>query len=99
MSEYSAPPAAPPAAPSGATNTLAIIALIAAFVLPPAGIVVGHIALGQIKRTGEAGHGLALWGTILGYLFTIAYVMFFVVLPIVLLLFAGTIATIPGGTY
>lgn len=59
------------AAPQGPkTNTLAIIALIAAFVFPLAGIICGHIALGQIKRTGEGGHGLALWGTILGYVFS-----------------------------
>ncbi len=31
-----------------------------------AGIICGHIALGQIRRTGEAGHGLALAGTVLG---------------------------------
>lgn len=59
------------AAPLGPrTNTLAIIALIAAFVFAPAGIICGHIALSQIKRTGEGGQGLALWGTILGYVFT-----------------------------
>ena len=52
------------------TNTLAIVALILGFVVPIAGIICGHIALGQIKRTGENGHGLALAGTILGYVFT-----------------------------
>jgi peptidyl-prolyl cis-trans isomerase B (cyclophilin B) len=69
------------------TNTLAIIALILGFVLPLGGIICGHIALGQIKRTGENGHGLALAGTIIGYvltglglLLTIIYVIFFVAL-------------------
>ena len=82
-------PAAPyaPAASGSSTNVLAIIALIGAFVFPLAGIICGHIALNQIKRTGEGGKQLALWGTILGYVFTafwlifvLIYVVFFVVL-------------------
>ena len=92
-----APPAEPtypaygqPAAPgyyAPPTNTLAIIALILAFLVPIGGIICGHIALGQIKRTGEGGHGLAKAGLILGYVFTgltvlfiIAYILFFVVM-------------------
>lgn len=74
----------PAAAP---TNTLAIVALILGFVLPLGGIICGHIALSQIKRTGENGRGLALAGTVLGYVFvglgvlaTIAYVIFIVAL-------------------
>lgn len=69
------------------TNTLAIVALILGFVVPLGGIICGHIALGQIRRTGEDGHGLALAGTILGYVFTgltvlvvIAYIIFIVVI-------------------
>ncbi|CAN5361398.1 hypothetical protein BH09ACT4_BH09ACT4_14440 [soil metagenome] len=67
------------------TNTLAIVALVLGFTVPIGAIVCGHIALNQIKVSGEAGHGLALAGTILGYAFTfmaivlsIAYVLFFV---------------------
>ena len=52
------------------TNTMAILALVFGFVFAPVGIVLGHLALGQIKRTGESGHGLALAGLILGYVFT-----------------------------
>jgi hypothetical protein len=52
------------------TNTLAIVALILGFVVPLGGIIAGHIALGQIKRTGESGHGMALAGTIIGYVLT-----------------------------
>ncbi|HEX4058756.1 MAG TPA: DUF4190 domain-containing protein [Galbitalea sp.] len=56
-----------------ATNTLAIIALIAscAGLLVPladiAGVVMGFIALNQIKRTGENGHGMALAAVIVGF--------------------------------
>ena len=52
------------------TNALAIVSLVSSwrFVRAArAGIITGHLALGQIKRTGEAGRGLALAGTIIGY--------------------------------
>jgi hypothetical protein len=71
--QYSPPPSTPYTSgysgQQNQTNVLAIVALIGAFVLPLAGIICGHIALAQIKRTGERGHGLALAGTILGYVF------------------------------
>ena len=95
MSDYQpTPPPSPyttttPA--SDRTNVLAIIALIGAFVLPLAGIICGHIALGQIKRTGEKGHGLALAGTILGYVFVLLYV----ILIIGSVVLAGLASTIP----
>ena len=52
------------------TNLLAIISLISVFVVPLAGIVLGNLALSQIRRTGEAGRGLALAGLIVGYVFS-----------------------------
>ena len=60
------------------TNVLSIISLIAAFVVPLAAIVTGHLALGQIRRTGEGGHGIAKAGLILGYVFTSLSVALFV---------------------
>ena len=62
-----------------ATNTLAIVALVLAFVVPLGGIICGHIALGQIRRTGEGGHGLALAGTVLGYVFVALGFVIFVI--------------------
>jgi hypothetical protein len=47
---------------------MAIAALILVFVFYPAGIVLGHLARGQIKRTGEGGRGLATAALIIGYL-------------------------------
>lgn len=50
------------------TNVLGILTLvfgILGFGVVP--VVTGHIALGQIKRTGEEGRGLTLAGLILGY--------------------------------
>ncbi|MEA9986845.1 MULTISPECIES: DUF4190 domain-containing protein [Subtercola] len=72
---------------TASTNVLAIIALVLGFVVPIGGIVTGHIALSQIKKSGESGRGLALAGTIMGYAFTglailgvIAYIVFIVIL-------------------
>jgi small-conductance mechanosensitive channel len=69
------PPPALPTEYTSPTNQLAIIALVAAilsWVLFPVfgalvGIVTGHIARGQIRRTGESGKGLALAALIIGY--------------------------------
>ncbi|WP_320065687.1 DUF4190 domain-containing protein [Micromonospora sp. RTGN7] len=57
--------------PVRGTNILAVLSLVFAFVFAPAGIVLGHVAKRQIRRTGEEGDQLATWGLILGYLFTV----------------------------
>lgn len=62
-------------APARKTNVLAIVSLIASisgfvilpFIGPIVGVITGHISLGQIKKTGEEGRGLALAGLIVGY--------------------------------
>lgn len=72
-SVYAAPPAAglPTATlgygPTASTNSMAIVALVTSLVFGPLGIVFGHIALSQIKQTGEAGNGLAIAGLVIGY--------------------------------
>lgn len=38
-------------------------------------VIAGHVALSQIKRTGERGTGLAVAGLILGYLMTLFYLV------------------------
>ncbi|TLM73244.1 DUF4190 domain-containing protein [Pseudarthrobacter sp. NamB4] len=49
------------------TNTLAIIALISSFFISLLGVILGHIALNQIKTTGEGGRGLAIAALVIGY--------------------------------
>ncbi|MET0296560.1 MAG: DUF4190 domain-containing protein, partial [Microbacterium sp.] len=58
------------------TNVLAIISMIASivgfiwilpFVGSLAGVIMGHISLKQIARTGEKGRGMALAGVIVGW--------------------------------
>jgi hypothetical protein len=51
-----------------ATNGMAIAALILVFVFYPIGIILGHVARGQIKRTREGGRGLATAALVIGYL-------------------------------
>jgi uncharacterized BrkB/YihY/UPF0761 family membrane protein len=87
---YQQNPYQAPQAPNGGygappqRNSLALVALIlgiAGFftgIASIGAIVVGHISLSQIKKTGEEGRSMALWGLILGYvavaLFIIAIV-------------------------
>ncbi len=60
------PPGYPPAFYRPPTNTMAILALVFAFVFAPAGIVLGVMARKQIRETREEGDGLALAGIIVG---------------------------------
>jgi ammonia channel protein AmtB len=48
------------------TNVLAIVSLVAAFVIPVVAVVTGYIAQSQIRRTGEEGRGMARAGVIIG---------------------------------
>ncbi|TQF74354.1 DUF4190 domain-containing protein [Rhodococcus spelaei] len=54
---------------SQSTNVFAILALVFGFLGGVLAIIFGHIALSQIKRTGESGRGLAIAGLVLGYFF------------------------------
>ena len=66
------------AVPAQRTNSMAIAALVSSLVLAPLGIIFGHIALSQIKHTGEDGKGLAIAGLVIGYLFTGFALLWFV---------------------
>jgi hypothetical protein len=70
-------PIAPPAEPPGfapapyrpTVNTLATLSLVFAFVFAPAGAILGHLGLAQIRRSGELGRDRALVGVTLSYVF------------------------------
>jgi hypothetical protein len=68
-------PGYPPVAWGRPTNTMAILALVMAFVFAPAGLILGIVARKQIRRTGEDGDGLALAGIIAGGIFTAIFVL------------------------
>lgn len=87
-------------APVAATNAMAIASLacgLSQFVFGPLGtipaIVFGHIARGQIRRTGEQGAGLALAGLVLGWGAVILGVIIAVVFALVVA--AGTRSGMP----
>lgn len=63
------------------TNTLSLVGFIAAFVIPIAGLVLGVLALRQLRTPGnlESGAGLARWAMIIGALGTVAQATFFIV--------------------
>jgi hypothetical protein len=79
----------PPAAP---TNTMAILALVLAFVFAPLGVVFGIIARKQIRETGEQGDGLALAGMIIGGVFTALIVIWLI---FVIFVFTAAVSSIP----
>lgn len=86
---YAAPP----------TNTMAIVALVLAFIVPLVGAILGHVALGQIKRTGESGHGLALAGVIIGWVFTAIAaiaILFYIVAMVSMFALIGTTTSFVG---
>ena len=82
-----------------ATNTLALVSLISGiaswFVVPIVGAIVavitGHMAKGQIRRTGEQGDTYATVGLVLGYIHLAVVAL---ILVFVLLLLVGAFAAI-----
>lgn len=90
------PQGQPMYAPVPPTNTLAIISMIAAIVglftfaiLSLAGVIMGHIALNQIKKRAEGGRGMAITGLILGYV-GIAFWILFLIIAVAALGLLGT---------
>ena len=96
-----AQPAAPQYAanPAPPTNTLSVISMISSIVgvftfgvLSILGVILGHVGLNQIKRTGEGGRGFALTGLIVGYVAIALYVIGLLIVLALIPLFvvAGT---------
>lgn len=54
---------------------LAVVSLILAVLIPPAGVVCGHIALARIRKLQLDGRTVALVGTILGYVLTVVWIL------------------------
>ncbi|OMC17215.1 sensor domain-containing protein [Mycobacterium sp. SP-6446] len=64
---FTPPPTQPPYPPR--VNALATLSVVFAFVFAPAGAILGHLGLAQIRRTGELGRDRALVGVVLSYSF------------------------------
>jgi hypothetical protein len=96
MTGYPPPPYYGYPPPPRGTNTMAILALVFAFVFAPAAIVLGHIARKQIRETGEDGDGMALAGMIIGYVFTGLTVLFCVAYVLFIVIYAGAMFATGG---
>lgn len=87
------------------TNTMALVGFIlslAGFVtgitaIP--GIVLGHIGLSQIKKTGEQGHGLGVAALIIGYIQVGLWVLAFIAVVILFAAFGWAWMNQNGGMY
>jgi hypothetical protein len=64
------------------TNAMAVAALVSSLVVAPLGIVFGHVALRQIKRTGDEGRGLAKAGLVIGYVLTTLMALFLILVVV-----------------
>lgn len=91
--------AAKPALPTtlAYTNTFALLAIVFAFIMPIAAIVFGHLGLGQIKRNGDSGRGIALTGLIIGYAsIAIVALMIIAYIGMIAVMIAGLGAAMSG---
>jgi hypothetical protein len=52
-------------------NTMAVAALVFSVLLPPVGVVMGHVAKRQIRRTQESGATIASVALLVGYTITL----------------------------
>jgi hypothetical protein len=75
-------------------NVLAIVSFISAFFVSLVAVITGHMALGQIKRTGEKGRGLALAGLIIGYVGIASGIIAVIVFVVMAIAGVGLFATI-----
>lgn len=75
------------------TNTMAILALVFAFIFAPAGAVLGVMARREIRRTGEDGWGLATAGMIVGIVSTALAAVLLVVWIIAVIAFTSAVHT------
>ena len=98
MSDYQSSPQPTPytgaAVPANERwNVLAIVGFVLAFVVSLGAVICGHIALAQIKRTGEKGRGLALAAVILGYIGLVVGIL------LVILWFVVIAAAVSSGNF
>jgi len=64
------------------TNTMAVISMVSSIVgffsfgvLAVLGVVLGHVSLAQIKRTGEGGRGFGITALVVGYVAIAGYAL------------------------
>ena len=81
----------PPAIRLCSNQSMAIAALVSSLVLAPLGIVFGHLALSQIKSSGDDGRGLAIAGLVIGYAGTVLLVLFVILVVVYFAVMIGSL--------
>jgi len=74
-------PAYQPAGTNGlavASMILGILGFVTCGLTSVLAVIFGHVSLGQIKRTGEQGYGMALTGVILGWILTGLWLLYWI---------------------
>ena len=69
----------PSGRPSGEVNKFATLSIVFAFVFAPVGAVLGHVALSQIKRSGQRGRERAIVGLTISYVIIVLAVIALVI--------------------
>ncbi|WP_433465449.1 DUF4190 domain-containing protein [Spirillospora sp. CA-128828] len=76
---YYGGPSMPVARPTNGMATASLVCGLIGFfacgITSILAVIFGHVSLGQIKRTGEGGHGMAVTGLILGYLISAGWLL------------------------
>jgi hypothetical protein len=78
------PPGHPPPPQGAGTNDVAIASLVCSLfgwlcvIGPILGLILGFLALGQIKRTGQRGRGMAIAGIVIGGLVIAASIVIWI---------------------
>jgi hypothetical protein len=81
-------------------NTLAVVSLASGISIVGAlvAVITGHIALAQIRKSGESGKALAVTGTVLGYIHLAAWIIFSLLAVVsTALIYSGFMGLQPGG--
>jgi eukaryotic-like serine/threonine-protein kinase len=83
-------------APSGrTTNVLATLSVVFAVIFAPAGAVLGHLGLAQVRRTGQPGRQRALIGVVASY----AVISLVVIAVTAWVILRPNASTSPGGSH
>jgi hypothetical protein len=69
----------PSGRPGGEVNTFATLSIVFAFVFAPVGAALGHVALSQIKRSGQRGRERAIVGLTISYVIIVLAVIALVI--------------------
>jgi hypothetical protein len=81
-------------------NTLAVVSLASGISIVGAlvAVITGHIALAQIRKSGETGKALAVTGTVLGYIHLAGWIIFSLLAVVsTALIYSGFTGLQPGG--